>query len=438
MSSESGNEIANVAQLIAQMQVTIEHSAQQTHEKLECSMNIGQQTMRRVDDLQMHLERTSLELFQFNSRLANTETTIEESIQPRLQNIEQQLREISGAMSANATKVGELTRLAMMDTPIVHTLHSNPLTQQPYAGLTSQYNIRPNMCSTYREPQNTFVCTSNASERQVTGNLIDFDEPPVRLSNGEVTFANMTSSASDRDHTNSSSAAVRIKPLPFDGSTSWSDYIMQFEIIANANNWTASAKAAYLAGTLRGPALCVLKNLPATSRTNYQELVCALERRFRESHLQQTSHPMLRARTQNNKEGILDFAADVERLTKLAFRDCGSEPQDRIALHQFLDGIENTSTQELVRMRYPKSLDQAVTFALEVEAAQHATRANRNRTVRSIAEDVICSVGKSVNEGTQTNSPPYRPRPWKNRRPQNSDTKAKSASGNDQQLDKGV
>lgn len=84
MSTESENDIANVAQLIAQMQMTLEHSAQQTHEKLECSMQIGHQTMRCVDDLQMHLERTSQDLFQFNTRLANTETQIEESIQPRL------------------------------------------------------------------------------------------------------------------------------------------------------------------------------------------------------------------------------------------------------------------------------------------------------------------------------------------------------------------
>ena len=48
------------------------------------------------------------------------------------------------------------------------------------------------------------------------------------------------------------------RPAPFDGKSPWEAYLTQFELLADLNRWCA---AAYLAVSLRGPALTVLTNL---------------------------------------------------------------------------------------------------------------------------------------------------------------------------------
>lgn len=42
------------------------------------------------------------------------------------------------------------------------------------------------------------------------------------------------------------------KPPTFDGSTSWQDFLVQFEMIAYANKWDDGQKAYELATSLRG------------------------------------------------------------------------------------------------------------------------------------------------------------------------------------------
>ena len=43
-----------------------------------------------------------------------------------------------------------------------------------------------------------------------------------------------------------------ITPAPYDGKTSWDDYQVQFELIAELNGWNTSTMAIYLAASLSG------------------------------------------------------------------------------------------------------------------------------------------------------------------------------------------
>jgi hypothetical protein len=44
---------------------------------------------------------------------------------------------------------------------------------------------------------------------------------------------------------------ARMKPSKYDGLTSYEDYQIQFEMLAQLNGWTKDVKALYLAGSLR-------------------------------------------------------------------------------------------------------------------------------------------------------------------------------------------
>lgn len=180
---------------------------------------------------------------------------------------------------------------------------------------------------------------------------------------------------------------MKIKPHPFDGSTSFDDYLIQFEVISQACGWDATQKALQLAGMLRGPALVILSNLLPKDRCSYPKLVEALKLRFL-GQIKQINHAQLRSRLQKPREDLAEFAADVERLTRVVFKDCPKDAQDRIAIIQFIDGISNLDIHDLVRMANPKSFYEAVSKAVELEASRNATRASR-QNVRSVeAENV--------------------------------------------------
>ena len=89
----------------------------------------------------------------------------------------------------------------------------------------------------------------------------------------------------------------RVRPSPFNGSTSWEDYKAQFEVVANLNQWDRRTKAAYLAVSLSGHAQAVLGDLDNTQRTSYTGLVAALDRRFGTSNRTEMFLVSLRSRT---------------------------------------------------------------------------------------------------------------------------------------------
>ena len=66
---------------------------------------------------------------------------------------------------------------------------------------------------------------------------------------------------------------LKLKPEKFDGTEDFEEYISQFEIIAEINNWDSEAKALYLAGSLRSCARSILSELTTSDRKDYDKLV---------------------------------------------------------------------------------------------------------------------------------------------------------------------
>ena len=92
------------------------------------------------------------------------------------------------------------------------------------------------------------------------------------------------------------------KPAVFDGRSSWEAYMTQFEILAEINQWDGPDKAAFLATSLRGPALTVLSNLQSESRIHYPSLVVALESRFGNKRQTELHRMKLRNRVRRRDE----------------------------------------------------------------------------------------------------------------------------------------
>lgn len=176
------------------------------------------------------------------------------------------------------------------------------------------------------------------------------------------------------EDTTGSSRRKEMKPPTFDGQSSWSTYRKQFEIAALANNWNNGDKCFALTMALRGPAAELLQTVDVTNKLDYNALVQALEKRFGDSHMQQVFKVQLSTRTQKRGESLQQLQADIHKLAHLSYPTVGSEIVEELALDAFVRAISDSKLQSAVRMAGKRTLTEALAFALEMEAAEQASR----------------------------------------------------------------
>ncbi|GFT37805.1 uncharacterized protein NPIL_20301 [Nephila pilipes] len=110
--------------------------------------------------------------------------------------------------------------------------------------------------------------------------LCDLEERPINyLPSSEVIYSRPT-----------------VKPLTFDGQTSWSVFKKQFDVMSSSNGWTDCVKASQLVASLRGSAADVLQGIPAGNLMDLTTIERALESRFGDSHLTQFYRTELKTR----------------------------------------------------------------------------------------------------------------------------------------------
>jgi translation initiation factor 2B subunit (eIF-2B alpha/beta/delta family) len=117
---------------------------------------------------------------------------------------------------------------------------------------------------------------------------------------------------------NTPAAGVSAAPPPtFNGSTSWSVFRRQFEIVAEHNRWSNWEKSTYLITALKGRAADVLPEIP--TNTTYKNTLQALEDRFGDQHFAAAYRCQLTTRTQKAGESLQDFATAIELLAHRAY-----------------------------------------------------------------------------------------------------------------------
>ncbi|KAF8770190.1 hypothetical protein HNY73_017752 [Argiope bruennichi] len=169
-----------------------------------------------------------------------------------------------------------------------------------------------------------------------------------------------------------------IKLSTFDGKTSWQVYKTQFTMVAEANGWNPQAKAFHLATSLRGDAADILETLTEEQRHDFQALSSALELRFGEKCTKEYSRLQLKFRYQKAGESLQELAADIQRLSHLAFSDCPVETRQDLALQHFVDSVRDPETRKALRLADVKDIGSALVFAHKIEAAQQGTRKDRH------------------------------------------------------------
>ncbi|VDI14170.1 Hypothetical predicted protein [Mytilus galloprovincialis] len=76
----------------------------------------------------------------------------------------------------------------------------------------------------------------------------------------------------------------KMKPQNYDGKEDLEEYLTQFELISELNNWGYKSKSLYLAGNLTGDARGLINELNEHDRRYFDAIVNALKNRFGSIH----------------------------------------------------------------------------------------------------------------------------------------------------------
>ncbi|GBL72224.1 Retrovirus-related Pol polyprotein from transposon 412 [Araneus ventricosus] len=178
------------------------------------------------------------------------------------------------------------------------------------------------------------------------------------------------------------SSRPTVKPLTFDGQTSWTVFKTQFDVVSSANGWTDFVKASQLVTSLRGSAAEVLQGIPADKLTDLTTVEKALESRFGDSHLTQFFRTELKTRRQKPGESLQELAADVERLMSLAYAECPLDVRESLAVQHFVDAIRDEDLQHSTRLMGAKDLKSSLAYSMKYETARTVSKTSRH--VRSM------------------------------------------------------
>ena len=182
----------------------------------------------------------------------------------------------------------------------------------------------------------------------------------------------------------------RVRPATFDGTGSWNDYRVQFELLAELNGWAETSKAIYLAASLRGPAQSVLGDLDEDRRRSYSALTAALGQRFGPENQTELFRVQLKNRLRRKDETLPELAQAIRRLTRQAYPSANYQLQETLSKEHFIDALNDTDIRWRVFQSRPSSLEDAVRVAVELEAFQVADRQrvwSRKPTARVINAD---------------------------------------------------
>ncbi|CAF4760063.1 unnamed protein product [Pieris macdunnoughi] len=169
-----------------------------------------------------------------------------------------------------------------------------------------------------------------------------------------------------------------LKVPPFDGTSSWGAYKIQFETVAESNGWNDDQAVTALMLGLRGEALDVLEVM--TGKVTLTRLLDALESRYGDSNLEPVYRAQLRERAQRPSESLQEWGLEIEKLVRKAYASL-PDVADKILVQTFIDGIRDREVRISVNLGHHKNLKDALAHALEVEAIRKDSRPYRIRAV---------------------------------------------------------
>ena len=123
-----------------------------------------------------------------------------------------------------------------------------------------------------------------------------------------------------------------VLPEPFSGETSWEDWKLHFEDVAEVNSWSAEDKLKWLRVRLTGRAQRAFHRLPAESKATYDAATIAMQQRFEPKSRTTRYQAEFEARRKKPAESWADLGDDLRSLVDKAYPDLQAEARECLAL----------------------------------------------------------------------------------------------------------
>ena len=144
------------------------------------------------------------------------------------------------------------------------------------------------------------------------------------------------------ERTLQTSRKPRVRPSLYDGKGSWEDYLAQFELVAEINDWNNSEKAIHLAVSVGDKARTTLGDLSTAERKDYKALTSALSSRFGTENRSEMFRATLKTRIRKKDEPLPELAQSIKRLVRLAFPSAPANIRDTMAQDHFIDALRDS------------------------------------------------------------------------------------------------
>lgn len=262
---------------------------------------------------------------------------------------------------------------------IYHRMENRGKDNQPHKS-ESEYSMRPNINgqaapATNKHENNT---TQNTDENSLLDNVYnDVNQNYAELDRHRVPKVQVPNRIVGLPRVRN----IIMKPQLYEGDDDLDEYLAQFEILAEINNWDYETKSLYLAGSLKGGARALLNELDKESRKDYDKLVMVLNTRYGSAEKSELFRAKLQSRSKGKDESIPELAQSIKKLTRQAYPNASSSLISVLALEHFVDAIPDGDVRLRLREHNPKSINEAETLAVRLEALKLAER-QKGRFVR--------------------------------------------------------
>ena len=156
-----------------------------------------------------------------------------------------------------------------------------------------------------------------------------------------------------------------------DGET-FEEWLDHFEAVARVARWDRNFKTVHLTAALRGNAKSFYRSCTPIQKADYDQLVCALKKRFTPVKLTALQTQMFHSRKQGAAESVDDYAQELRKLHSKAYSTAmgGNSEAEKVGqivlLNQFVSGLRPEIQTKVVGVE--GSVDEIVTKARFEEA----------------------------------------------------------------------
>ena len=178
-----------------------------------------------------------------------------------------------------------------------------------------------------------------------------------------------------------------VLPDTYSGSSSWEEWITHFENISAVNEWTGDQKLQWLKVRLTSRAQTAFQRLAGETQQSYERAKAALQERFEPKSRQSRYQAEFQTRRKKRSETWADFADDLKLLVDRGFPELEDPARECLAVHTYLQQLDEPQVAFSVRQKRPKTLEEAGTATLEMESYLSATKPQTVSTVHEGEED---------------------------------------------------